>query len=77
MPGKSSRNIADDVLSTARKAKNLFTSAISQKKKNSSSRLQTRLKRRSKSDPQYTRDSVEQEIDNELSKLGEAIRTKT
>ena len=70
MPGKSSRNIADDVLDTARKAKNLFTSAISQKKKNSSSRLQTRLKRRSKSDPQYTLDSFEQEIDNELSKFG-------
>ena len=70
MPGKSSRNIADDVLSTARKAKNLFTSAISQKKRNSSSRLQTRLKRRSKSDPQYTLDSFEQEMDKELSKFG-------
>ena len=70
MPGKSSRNIADDVLDTARKAKNLFTSAISQKKKNSSSRLQTRLKRRSKSDPQYTLDSFEQEMDKELSKFG-------
>ena len=70
MPRKSSRSIADDVLDTADKAKNLFTKAIGEKKRRSSSRLQSRLNRRSNSEPQYSIESFEQDMDKELSKFG-------
>lgn len=51
MERKSSTEIAVDIQTTAKKAKGLFTKAICEKKVESSNRLKSRLKRRSKSEP--------------------------
>lgn len=69
MANKSSRNLVADIQNTAKKAKQLFTKAINDKKMKSSSRLQSRLKRRNKSAPASTLESLEREMDQELRKF--------
>ena len=69
MANKSSRNLVADIQKTAKKAKQLFTKAIHDKKLKSSTRLQSRLKKRNKSAPSSTLESVAKEIDRELGKF--------